>query len=74
MPSVILSPIKIITISDGGTVNFGDTLQIAPKNTSKAATGAGGGGSGDFQAVYILNSITNVADPDVADTNTTSVT
>ncbi len=31
MPSYIAGPIKITNVSSDATVNFGDTLQIAPK-------------------------------------------
>lgn len=65
MPSIVISPIKITEVS--GTVNFGDTFQIAPKSTSKTYSGAGGGNTGDFTQTNTLLSLTNTIDPDVVD-------
>ncbi|MCZ8518837.1 MULTISPECIES: spore germination protein [Paenibacillus] len=70
MPSIILAPIKI-TGNDGELV-FGDVLQITPKSTSKTASGAGGGNTGDFSATFTLVSFTNTLDPDIADSNNTA--
>lgn len=73
MPSIIGGPLKITSIS-GGTVNFGDTAIIAPKNTGKTYTGSGGGLTGDFPVTITGISSTNTFDPDVIDNNNTSVT
>lgn len=69
MPSVILAPIKITAVSGDGTVNFGDTLYIAPKSTGKFASGSGGGNTGDFMLVNNLWNFTNTIDPDINDSN-----
>ncbi|MDO3678078.1 spore germination protein [Paenibacillus ehimensis] len=67
MPSIILAPIKI-TGADGEII-FGDVLQVNPKSTSKANSGAGGSNTGDFSATFSLVSFTNNFDPDIADSN-----
>ncbi|GAX89716.1 spore germination protein [Effusibacillus lacus] len=74
MPALILGPIKIVGISDGGTALFGDTAFIAPKNASKSYSGAGGGITGDFGATFSVISSTNTVDPDVVDSNVASAT
>jgi len=73
MPSIIGGPLKIVSIS-GGTVNFGDTAIIAPKNSGKSYSGSGGGLTGDFPVAINGISSVNTLDPDVIDSNTTSVT
>ncbi|TBL73054.1 spore germination protein [Paenibacillus thalictri] len=69
MPSIILAPIKFVSISDDSTVNFGDVLQITPKSTSKAFAGGGGGNTGDWSVSISVISFTNTIDPDVNDSN-----
>ncbi|WP_221564885.1 spore germination protein [Alkalihalobacillus sp. TS-13] len=69
MPSVILAPIKISTVATNATVNFGDTLYISPKSTSKGASGSGGANTGDFMLVNNFWSLTNTIDPDINDSN-----
>jgi len=69
MPSIILAPFKIVSVSDDSTVNFGDVLQINPSSTSKAYTGGGGGNTGDFSLSISVISFTNTVDPDLADSN-----
>jgi spore germination protein PF len=73
MPSIILAPIKITSVSDDSTVNFGDVYQITPKSTSKSFSGSGGGNTGDFLQTNNLLSLTNTFDPDVADSTNQSV-
>lgn len=72
MPSYIAGPIKITNVSSDATVNFGDTLQIAPKSSSKSLAGAGGGNTGDFLQTNTFISFTNTIDPDIADSNVKS--
>ncbi len=72
MPSIIGGPLKILEIS-GGSVIFGDTAIIAPKNTGKSYSGSGGGLTGDFPMTITGISSTNTADPDVIDNNNTTV-
>ncbi len=69
MPSVILAPIKISSVSSSGTVNFGDTLYISPKTTSKSSSGSGGSNTGDFMLVNNFWNLTNTIDPDINDSN-----
>lgn len=68
MPSIV-GPIKINSIGSGAQVNFGDALNIAPKNISKSYGGAGAFPTGDLQFHYNLISNTNTLDPDVADSS-----
>nr|WP_295971198.1 spore germination protein [uncultured Bacillus sp.] len=44
MPAFV-GPVQIINIG-GGNVQFGDTLNIAPKNNSKTTSGSGSGNTG----------------------------
>jgi spore germination protein PF len=73
MPSIILAPIKITSVSGDSAVTFGDVYQITPKSTSKTFSGSGGGNTGDFMQTNNLLSLTNSVDPDVADTTNQSV-
>jgi spore germination protein PF len=69
MPSLVGGPIKIINISGGGTVIFGDTGFIAPKHASKTYAGSGGSLTGDFPVSINGISNTTTVDPDVIDSN-----
>lgn len=65
MPAII-DAINLANIG-GGVVNFGDSLNIAPKSTSKTNQGSG---STLISAFAISNngfSATNAIDPDVVD-------
>ncbi|MFB6465270.1 spore germination protein [Cytobacillus sp. Hz8] len=44
MPSIV-GPVQIIHVS-GGVVQFGDTVYISPKNSSKVVEGSGSGNNG----------------------------
>lgn len=74
MPAILAGPVKITTVSSGGTVLFGDTAFIAPKNASKSYSGAGSGFTGDMSASYTGISSTNTIDNDIVDNNTNSAT
>ncbi|EZP78740.1 spore germination protein gerPF-like protein [Parageobacillus genomosp. 1] len=67
MPAMIIGGIKVTNVSGNGTVNMGDVLQIAPKSTTKANSGAGGGNSGDFLQTNTFCSVVNLLDPDAVD-------
>lgn len=67
MPSIICGPIKINSISNAAQLNFGDALNISPKNNSKTNGGAGAFPTGDLQNHYEFMSSTNVFDPDGTD-------
>ncbi|RBW69765.1 spore germination protein [Bacillus taeanensis] len=67
MPSIVVGPFQFVT--NDGTVNFGDTLQISPKSTSKSIAGSGGG-TGNLVIINNGISISNGIDPDIADSNT----
>jgi spore germination protein PF len=67
MPAMIIGGIKVTNVSGNGTVNMGDVLQIAPKSTTKANSGAGGGNSGDFLQTNTFCSVVNILDPDGTD-------
>ncbi|XEC93962.1 spore germination protein [Paenibacillus tarimensis] len=72
MPSIIVAPIKIITVSDDSAVTFGDVFQITPKRTSKSYSGSGGN-TGDFCLTFNGISFTNTLDRDLADSTNQSV-
>ncbi len=73
MPSII-GNIKINTVGSGGVANFGDTLYVSPKSTTKTFAGAGSFRTGDFQfSKQGLNNQANI-DTDVVDTTTASAT
>lgn len=67
MPSIVTGPFKVN--SNEGVMNFGDSLNISPKSTSKSVSGSGGGISGDFVITNNGFNMNNVADPDVLDQN-----
>jgi spore germination protein PF len=67
MPATIIGGIKVTSVSGNGTVNMGDVLQIAPKSTTKANSGAGGGNTGDFLLTNTFCNVTNTFDPDIKD-------
>ncbi|MFC0557691.1 spore germination protein [Halalkalibacter alkalisediminis] len=70
MPSIVTGPLKIN--SNEGVMNFGDSLNISPKSSSKSVSGSGGGISGDFVVTNNGFNINNVSDPDVLDQNQTA--
>jgi len=70
MPSIVTGPLKIN--SNEGVMNFGDSLNISPKSSSKSVSGSGGGISGDFVVTNNGFNINNVSDPDVFDQNQTA--
>ena len=73
MPSII-GNIKITTVGSAGVANFGDTLYISPKSTSKTFAGAGSFTTGDFQlSKQGLSNQLNL-DSDLADNITASKT
>lgn len=67
MPAIVGGPFKIN--DNSGVINFGPTLNISPKSTSKSVSGSGGGNSGDFTITNNGININNVLDPDIADQN-----
>ncbi|UCZ51451.1 spore germination protein [Bacillus shivajii] len=67
MPSIVGGPIKIN--SNSGVINFGDTLNISPKEASKSVSGSGAGHTGDFQITNNGININNTLDPDGFDQN-----
>ncbi|MDN4075192.1 MULTISPECIES: spore germination protein [Fictibacillus] len=69
MPSLIVGPVTISSVQADGIVNFGDTLVINPKSTSKGYSGSGGGNTGNFLQTVTFISSTNTLDTDAADSN-----
>lgn len=53
--------------SNSGTVNFGDALNISPKQTSKTFSGSGGGNTGNIVNTVNGVSLTNTLDPSIID-------
>jgi len=67
MPAIVIGGIKVTSVNGNGTVNMGDVLQIAPKSTLKANSGAGGGNTAEFLQTNTFCSVTNTIDSDVFD-------
>jgi len=65
MPSII-GPIQVINVG-GGVINFGDSLNISPKNVTKSNTGAGASNTGGFIVTNNGISFSNGIDPDATD-------
>ncbi|MFC0613097.1 spore germination protein [Scopulibacillus daqui] len=66
LPSIV-GAVKINTVS--GALNFGDSLNVAPKAVSKTFSGSGGFSTGDFHIENNVFSITNTYDADLNDAN-----
>ncbi|MFC0211321.1 spore germination protein [Paenibacillus chartarius] len=67
MPSFV-GAFKVV--SNGGTLNNGDTFIIAPTSSTKSYFGAGSSVTGDLSATFSLFSATITNDPDVVDDST----
>ncbi len=65
MPAIV-GPVQILNVG-GGNVQFGDALNIAPKNNSKSTSGSGGGNTGGFIMANNGISATNHFDTDLID-------
>ena len=65
MPSIIGS-VNVANVT-GGVVNFGDSLNISPKNVSKTSNGSGSSITGIFNVANNGFNATNHIDPDVVD-------
>lgn len=66
MPAIIGS-IQIANVSSGGAVNFGDSLNIAPKANSKTFSGSGSTNNGVLVVTNNGLSTTNTQDSDAVD-------
>jgi len=69
MPAIVFGAVKVTNVSENGTFNLGDVLQIAPKSSSKANTGGGGSNTGDFMVVNVALSVTNTFTSNISDSN-----
>lgn len=65
MPAII-GPVQIINVG-GGIVQFGDTVYISPKSSSKTFAGSGGFNTGGFIVTNSGLSGTNVLDTNLID-------
>lgn len=65
MPAII-GPVQIVNVA-GGIVQFGDTVYISPKTTSKTFAGSGGFNTGGFIIANNGISGTNVLDANLID-------
>jgi spore germination protein PF len=65
MPAII-GPVQIINVG-GGIVQFGDTVYISPKSSSKTNAGSGGFNTGGIIITNNGLSGTNVLDANVID-------
>jgi spore germination protein PF len=65
MPA-ILGPVQIVNVG-GGIVQFGDTVYISPKSSSKTYSGSGGFNTGGIIVTNTGLSGTNVLDTNLID-------
>ncbi|MCM3586096.1 spore germination protein [Mesobacillus maritimus] len=65
MPAII-GPVQIVNVG-GGTVQFGDTLFISPKSSSKSISGQGAGNTGGFILTNNGLNASNVLDTNLVD-------
>ncbi|MFZ7945270.1 spore germination protein [Neobacillus sp. 19] len=65
MPAII-GPVQIVNVS-GGIVQFGDTVYISPKSSTKTFAGSGGFNTGGLIVANNGISGTNVLDTNVID-------
>ncbi|MCM3698632.1 spore germination protein [Paenibacillus macerans] len=70
MPAIV-GNIKIVNVSSGGVVQFGDTLLISPQSATKTFAGSGSFNTGDFPVTNSGLSATLTNDPDVIDGSVT---
>ncbi|MFD1735245.1 spore germination protein [Bacillus salitolerans] len=71
MPSIV-GPVVINSVG-GGVINFGDSFNVSPVNTSKTNAGSGAFNTGDFIMTNNGISATNTFDPDLNDQQTTDI-
>ncbi|OXM84755.1 spore germination protein [Paenibacillus rigui] len=72
MPSIV-GNIKILNVGPSSIVQIGDAVQLSPESTSKTYAGAGSFNTGDFAHTNNAISNTSTNDPDVNDSNPTTV-
>lgn len=65
MPAII-GPVQIIHVG-GGIVEFGDALNVSPKNNSKSSSGQGAGNTGAFVVTNNGVNVNNVLDTNLID-------
>ncbi len=65
MPAII-GPVQVVNVT-GGVVQFGDALNISPKNSSKTFTGQGALNTGGFIITNNGLNATNVLDTNLID-------
>ncbi|WP_223700749.1 spore germination protein [Sutcliffiella deserti] len=65
MPAIV-GPVQVNSVG-GGTINFGDSFYISPKETGKSHAGSGAFNTGNFINANNGLSATNTIDPDVND-------
>lgn len=67
MPAIIGGPIQINAISGNGVVEFGDTLGVSPKTSTKTPAGSGGFNTAFYTISNTGLSSTNYIDPNAVD-------
>lgn len=66
MPAIV-GAIKILSVGPSSIVHIGDSIQLAPRSTSKTFAGAGSFNTGTNVSTYNGVSTTNTYDNDVID-------
>lgn len=64
MPAIV-GGVKVLSVGSAGIVNFGDSLYISPKSTSKTYAGSGSFNTGDLPVTNTGLSATITGDNDV---------
>lgn len=70
MPSIV-GAFKVV--SNGGTLNNGDSFIIAPTTSTKSYSGSGSGLTGDLSSTFTLFSAVLTNDPDIVDDSANKV-
>ncbi|MBP2241117.1 spore germination protein PF [Cytobacillus eiseniae] len=65
MPAIV-GPVQILNVA-GGIVQFGDSLNMSPKSSSKSVSGQGAGNTGGFIIANNGLSASNVLDSNLID-------
>lgn len=72
MPAVV-GYVKIVSVSSGSIIQFGDAVEISPSSNSKTYAGSGSFLTGSLTNSNNAVSATNTLDPDVQDNSSNQV-
>lgn len=72
MPAVV-GYVKIVSVSSGSIIQFGDAVEVSPSSNSKTYAGSGSFLTGSLTNSNNAVSATNTLDPDVQDNSSNQV-